>query len=343
MEPARRQHRGVRADLVAGVAARGDDAVEVAVHRRRYPAGSPLGLAPAARRPSSTCGAGHAPLARRDHGRHPGRGRQRRHRRDPRPHPTSAARGCAGAGALGQAPVRLGPEGSRPGSSTDACPAHVPGPAEPSRDPVPTGASASAAPTAAASAAGAWTSRRALRPPTGPIPASPGPDARTAAPGWAPAASQAMDRAPGTSAPVPGRSSGAPDRPGDVPGRPAGAPVGPEQRRRSSASAPGGRQCSGRPAGAPGAPRRRAGWSVERCGWVRQSCGSSGGCARCAERRTRSSVERCGCAERRLRRTGQARGPDAGGTARPTVLGPWHGGTAADCVVRGRTGARHGT
>ena len=63
LEPARRQHRGVRAHPGARVAARRHDALAVAVRRRRHAARAPRRLAPAARRPSSARRARRAAVA----------------------------------------------------------------------------------------------------------------------------------------------------------------------------------------------------------------------------------------------------------------------------------------
>ena len=85
----------------------------------------------------------------------PGGGRQRRHRRDPRAHAPSDARGRAVA--RGAAPVRPGPAGPR----TGAAPSPAPAPARRRAVPRPGADGASAT----ASAPRAATSRRALRPP----------------------------------------------------------------------------------------------------------------------------------------------------------------------------------
>ncbi|GEK22546.1 hypothetical protein [Cellulomonas xylanilytica] len=154
---------------------------------------------------------------------------------------------------------RTGPVPQVP--APQSAPSASPAPAEPSRAPVPTGASAGAAGTA-----GAATSRRALRPPTGAIPvtpSSPAPDQRTPAPGWAPAA----DRTPGAPPPPPGRQTPAPALPTSAPGRPSTTPAGP--------AGPGG--TPGRPAGAPAVPGR-PGDEVPaaphgRPSWVRGSAG----------------------------------------------------------------------
>ncbi|KQR07745.1 hypothetical protein [Cellulomonas sp. Leaf334] len=135
-------------------------------------------------------------------------------------------------------------------------PAAAPGPApaEPSRAPVPTGASA----------AGAGTSRRALRPPTGSIPVTqPGtaPESGRPAPGWAPTPST-TGRAPGTPPPAPGRPSGAPAGPGSTPVGPSGSPAAPSSAPGWSGGAPGGSSSApGRPSGSPAGPSRAPGWS----------------------------------------------------------------------------------
>ncbi|GEL99384.1 hypothetical protein [Cellulomonas terrae] len=133
-------------------------------------------------------------------------------------------------------------------------PAPAPAPAEPSRAPVPTGASAT-------TPAGAGTSRRALRPPTGAIPVTrPGtaPESGPPAPGWAPTP-PTPGRAPGAPPPAPGRPSGVPAGPT---GLPSGAPAGPARAPAWSSGATGGSSSDpGRPSGRPPAPAGAPGWS----------------------------------------------------------------------------------